>query len=83
MDYESEKQTRKRWIDPLLRECRWTVYPFTSVSSSASWVSHAVEEYPAEHDVDLATALLKRIRVASADALKPKRPRHKSTERVK
>lgn len=46
---ESEWQTRKRRIDPLLKECGWIVSPFTSFSDSASWVSLAVEEYPTEN----------------------------------
>lgn len=47
--HESERQTRKKRIDPLLRECGWTLVEFDPALTVASLTMHAVEEYPTEN----------------------------------
>jgi type I restriction enzyme R subunit len=46
---ESERQTRKKPIDPMLTSCGWTVVPFDPAKSFSAYANHAVEEYPTEN----------------------------------
>ena len=46
---ESERQTRKRRIDPLLKSLGWQVVPFTEDCSLADLNNCAIEEFPTEN----------------------------------
>ncbi len=48
-DHESERQTRKGRIDPLLRECGWIIAGFDPTLAATSLTVHAVEEFPTDH----------------------------------
>jgi type I restriction enzyme, R subunit len=43
---ESERQTRKRRIDPMLTACGWSVVPFDPAKPLTYYSHHAVEEFP-------------------------------------
>jgi type I restriction enzyme R subunit len=46
MNYESEKQTRKRRIDPQLRDRGWTVAPYDPARPLSWYPNCAIEEFP-------------------------------------
>ena len=46
MNYESEKQTRKRRIDPQLRDRGWTVAPYDPARPLSWYQNCAIEEFP-------------------------------------
>jgi type I restriction enzyme, R subunit len=46
---ESERQTRKRRIDPLLKSLGWKVVPFDEQRSLAGLSNCAIEEFPTEN----------------------------------
>ena len=67
---ESERQTRKRRIDPQLKSLGWSVVPFTEDCSLADLNNCAIEEYPTENGpADYALCLDGRI-VAVVEAKK-------------
>jgi len=46
---ESERQTRKKRIDPLLKGLGWKIVPFTSGRSLGFYENCAIEEYPTDN----------------------------------
>jgi len=46
MNYESEKQTRKRRIDPQLRDRGWTIAPYDPARPLSWYQNCAIEEFP-------------------------------------
>lgn len=47
--YESERQTRKKRIDPLLKASGWNVVPFDPEKRLSEYNLCAIEEYPTEN----------------------------------
>lgn len=43
---ESERETRRKRIDPVLKDAGWTVVPFNPAHSPTRWTRHAVTEFP-------------------------------------
>ena len=43
---ESERTTRRKRIDPLLRQQGWTIVPFVPGRPTTAYTFHAVTEYP-------------------------------------
>ncbi|MBN2075181.1 MAG: DEAD/DEAH box helicase family protein [Dehalococcoidales bacterium] len=48
MMYESERQTRKKRIDPLIQKAGWKIVPYNSSDSLAKYNKCAIEEYPTD-----------------------------------
>ena len=46
---ESERQTRKKRIDPLVKGLGWKIVPFTSGRSLGFYENCAIEEYPTDN----------------------------------
>lgn len=62
MTQESERQTRKNRIDPMLKSAGWMIVPFDPEKSLTFYDRCAVEEYPTDNGpVDYALVLSERI----------------------
>ena len=46
---ESERQTRKNRVDPLLVQQGWKVVPFAPERALADYANHAITEYPTDN----------------------------------
>src|SRR5262245_36294840 len=46
---ESERQTRKQRIDPLLKALGWTIVPFNPNQQFGANKNYAIEEYPTDN----------------------------------